>query len=190
MTQHYQEMAARLREYSKDDAVLLAFINAFARQVALIDAALLQLMEERHLEVAIGAQLDGWGRILEESRQGRDDDEYRAVLLLKIARIYSEGTERDLSSIFTTATNPASVEFSEVFPAGFSLVAIEPDSAFSDAAIVEIIRQAKAAGVGAGYIAHTEGLPAFAFDGDVDADKAGFGDATDPEVGGSFISLY
>ncbi len=172
--EHFEAAVARLATVYKELPNLSAYVRAIANQTGDLDTAFKALYEERGLETAIGAQLDQLGRILNESRGGFGDDDYRTRLQLKIIRIYSEGTADDLIQIFTLLTNPLGVEFNEILPAAFELIAIEPDSIYEDDFIREAILKAKAGGVGfTAY--HTSGLPAFAFDGPVDPDLAGFG---------------
>ena len=68
----------------------------------------------------------------------------------------------------------------ETFPAEFNLNAVNPDPLVSDASFVtNAILQAKAAGVGLGYISYSP-LGYFGFDGDPNA--CGFGNATDSSI--------
>jgi hypothetical protein len=158
--QHLQAAVARLASVYRDKPVILAFLEAAAAEAAAIDAALGQVYDDA-LETSVGAQLDGWGRILEEARGALDDDTYRGRLRLKIVRIYSEGTADALLQIFDLLTNAASVELHEHFPAAVGMLAVEPDSVYSEALILEALKQAKAGGVRLDA-AHTNGLPAFA----------------------------
>lgn len=187
--QHLEASVARMASVYKDKPVLRAFLSAVARQAADLDTVLANLYTDRGLETADGAQLDQLGRVLDEARGALEDTAYRAKLQLKIIRIYSEGTAATLLQIFQLLTNAAEIEFTEVFPASISLVAVEPDGLLSDTTIRQAMDSARAAGVSSAYISKTNGLPAFAFAGDMDANKAGFGTTADPDVGGRFASI-
>lgn len=190
--QHFAAALARLpTTHQFNTPTLQAFLKAGCDLAGLIDTCLAELYNDRWLDTAVGAQLDVLGRILDEIRGGRSDDDFRARLYLKIVEINSEGTAENLMQLFQLITEPASFEYGETYPAQFFLIAIEPTSTlFTESQVRRIMERAKAAGVGSTYLAHTNGLPAFAFAGDSDPNKDGFGDSTDPDIGGRFVSLY
>lgn len=189
--EHFQAALNRLAGTYKELPGIRAWLWAFARQAAELDATFADLQAERDLDSAEGAQLDGLGRLLDEVRGGLDDDTYRAKLQLKVIRLYSEGTAANLLQIFKLVTNAEQVELVEVFPAEVQMVAVEPDSVFTDAKIVEAMGQARAAGVTLENLAHTNGLPAFAtaeYSGPVSV--AGLSTLADPTSGGTLTTLY
>lgn len=187
--QHFKASVDRLAEVYKDKPVVLGILSAAARQFADLDTAFVELQTQRFLATAAGRQLDDLGQLLAENRGALGDDDYRAKLQLKLIRIYSEGTADNLLQIFTLLAGTNDVEFKEMFPAAIQLVAVEPASIFSDTFIRQAIEAARAAGINSDYVAKTNGLPAFAFAGDTDPDKAGFGDTGDALVGGRFTSI-
>lgn len=67
-------------------------------------------------------QLDWWGRILAESRDGRADDEYRAALLASILIRTSHGTVARVREVAQLLHLSAELpRYIEQFPAGFCL---------------------------------------------------------------------
>ena len=60
------------------------FITPFINQVQLVENMLDDLRKKRWLASATGAQLDGYGDILDVDRAGLDDDNYRIALFRKI----------------------------------------------------------------------------------------------------------
>jgi hypothetical protein len=158
--EHLAAARARLADVYRGKPVITAILTAFCRQFAEAEAALLQL-DSDSLDTAAGAQLDGWGRILAESRGALDDDDYRGRLQLKLIRLHSEGTAANLVQIFQLLAGTPSVDLAEHFPAAVELVAVEPDSIYSDAFIAEAMASARAGGVSL-EAGHTNGLPAFA----------------------------
>jgi hypothetical protein len=187
--QHLQAAVARLASIYREKPAILAFLRAAAAEAAEIDTALGQVYDDA-LENSVGAQLDGWGRVLDEARGALGDDEYRGRLQLKIVRIYSEGTAGALLQIFALLTNAVAVELRECFPAAVELLAVEPDSIYSEAVILQALRQAKAGGVSLAA-SHTNGLPAFAIDGYAGPHSvAGLVTDDAPTGGGTLATAY
>ncbi len=66
-----------------------------------IEDALTQLLTQRTLDTAVGAQLDAIGVIVGQARGGLDDDTYRLYLRARIAVHRSNGTFNDLIKVAT-----------------------------------------------------------------------------------------
>jgi len=66
-----------------------------------IEDCLRQLLDQRSLETAIGAQLDAIGVIVGQPRIGLDDDTYRRYLRATIATHRSRGTVEDLLRVIS-----------------------------------------------------------------------------------------
>lgn len=75
------------------------------------------LIAERWIDTAIGKQLDGCGHIVGESRQGRDDDAYRAAIKFRVFVNISKGTPTDLIRGLKFLTNPTDCQYLETYPA-------------------------------------------------------------------------
>ena len=75
------------------------------------------LIAERWIDTAIGKQLDGCGHIVGESRQGRDDDAYRAAIKFRVFVNISKGTPTDLIRGLKFLTNPTDCQYLEAYPA-------------------------------------------------------------------------
>jgi hypothetical protein len=164
-----------------------AVLTIFLTQVQNAENAWWQLYTLRSLQNAVGAQLDGIGTILGLSRGGMDDDTYRGALFIRIAELNSQGTPEELIQIFKILTGATEVIFAEIGIACFIIqgtltLAQEEDLPFDPDQVFEAILQAKPAGVGFGLVLSAD--PYFGFDGD--PNSLGFGDATDPTVGGNF----
>ncbi len=147
--QHLQAAVDKLATtYKTDKPKVLAVLQAFAHQVGDLDATLVDLYEKRSLLTAEGVQLDIIGRLLNEVRLGLGDEDYRLKLQLKVIRIYSEGTASNLMQIFEIMTNPAAMEFSEIFPATAYLLAVYPGlTPYNDEVIHNALNRARAGGV-------------------------------------------
>lgn len=64
-----------------------------------LEAALQQLLTERSIDTAVGAQLDVIGRIVGQPRNGLDDDTYRRYCRARIATNKSNGTIENLITV-------------------------------------------------------------------------------------------
>jgi hypothetical protein len=70
---------------------------------------------------ATGAQLDLIGDIIVEKREGRNDDDYRAAIILKIFKNTSRGFVEDVVEILTVITNATKVVYSDNPPAAYTI---------------------------------------------------------------------
>lgn len=61
-----------------------------------IESCLRQLLTQRSLDTAVGAQLDSIGLVVGQSRDGHDDETYRRFLRATISAHRSKGTIEDL----------------------------------------------------------------------------------------------
>lgn len=72
---------------------------------------------DRFIKTAEGKQLDGIGDIVNEPRQGDNDDDYRYRLLLRIFINTAAGTPPSLLKALSFATEPTDMQYIEVYPA-------------------------------------------------------------------------
>lgn len=75
------------------------------------------LKTDRWVDDAYGAQLDGCGNIVGETRQGRGDDAYREALKFRIFINVSKGTPGDLIRGLKYLTDPTDCQYLESYPA-------------------------------------------------------------------------
>lgn len=184
----WRQVWARLTDPLRSLPSLVKIAEILAEEIQEADNAAADLVLKRTLADAEGAQLDQWGRVLGEQRLGREDPEYGAALVVRIARNSSEGKPDELIRIAQGMIGSGKIEYREYVPAYGTVVAI-------DAEIPAGARMARAMdeGVSAGgkidLIA--AGSLAFGFSDDAGhADHiAGFGDLNDTTVGGSFSTL-
>lgn len=186
ITDHADLAVDRLLAQYKDDELMVARIRAFGAQAQEIEDALWQILDLSNLDAATGAVLDRFGVLLYQERGAMTDEEYRARLRLRIIQLQSQGTAEELIYIFKTLMRCDVVQMVEFYPADFVLLtAIGADPVLDTAEILDAIQKAKPAGVG-NVIAIETGNP-FVFAGDPTG--SGFGDATDPDVGGEFATI-
>ena len=109
-------------------------------------------LEGMDIAQAQTGQLDWWGRILAESRDGRADDEYRAALLASILIRTSHGTVarvRDVAQLLHLSADLP--RYIEQLPAGFCLEVtdwrVDLDAAGVRDRIAERLDRTRAGGV-------------------------------------------
>ncbi len=88
-------------------------LRVLLKQVQDIEDTNFQILNERSIFTAIGAQLDVIGILLVVPREGLDDEPYRKKLLLKLATNSADGTPNSIIDIIKTYSESASVEIRE-----------------------------------------------------------------------------
>lgn len=87
-------------------------------QVQELENVLFDLLNNRMLDAAEGAQLDKLGSMLNESRKGsQSDSNYRTILGVKIKQNLSQGEPETLISILSALTSSTQINFVELYPA-------------------------------------------------------------------------
>lgn len=71
-------------------------VEALATPSQEVEDTLIQLLTERAVDTAIGAQLDLLGKLVGEKRQGAADEDYRRRVRARISANRSEGTVEDI----------------------------------------------------------------------------------------------
>ncbi len=88
-------------------------LKVFLKKVQEIEDVNFQILNERSIFTAIGAQLDVIGILLVVPREGLEDEPYRKKLLLKIATNSADGTPNSMIDIIKTYSEGSSVEIRE-----------------------------------------------------------------------------
>ncbi len=118
---HKEKAKARLPGFMQGATNLEAFLDAAVAESQNLETMLFQLLDERHLTVAVGAQLDGIGDILDLVRiVGETDSNYRTRLTSRTGELSRGGEIETLIAIFiqlTGLTPPDELQFQEVYPA-------------------------------------------------------------------------
>jgi hypothetical protein len=192
-TQYENEAAGRLTGQFQNLTKIDGFIRAFAHQYQLEEDAIWQLFSQRSLAAAIGVQLDMVGAVVNVSRRGRNDADYRLAIYGQIAINTSQGTPEDLIGIFNLLTNSQKSLITFVYPAEVGIFSDHDISGLNLPLIYNICQSiipgGKLFGIGS-YNSDGSGDPAFAFDGGDVANVDGFGNADNPAIGGKFATLY
>jgi len=110
-TDHTGVAQATLPKQFKDKANLLALVQAIVGPsdpttwgLQELENVFFQLRDNRWLDTAVGAQLDGLGRILGLHRTSADDEEYRAALYVQVQINVSKSEPERLLALLETIT--------------------------------------------------------------------------------------
>lgn len=151
ITDHAEQAKERLPDQFSGATNLLALLDDIGARYQDIETQFFKLLDERHLSVAVGVQLDGLGQILDLERElGQNDTDYRAALVGRSGELSKSGEIENLIFPFLTLTGAALVFSSDYYPAGVLLVAhndADAESAAIDTNIIENMNKVKAGGV-------------------------------------------
>lgn len=96
---------------------LQQLIRAILTPLTSIEIDADSLVLERWIDTAEGVQLDGVGNIVNELRNGRNDDDYRQAIRFRVFVNISRGTPADMLHGVKVLTNPTDTQYFEVYPA-------------------------------------------------------------------------
>jgi len=144
VTTHAATGIGRLLEQYKEHDKIKRLHEIYLEEVQEVEDAVWLTRTTRYLADAVGEQLDWLGDIVGEKRQGKEDDNYRIWIAVRIRLNRSRGTTDDVIDCIKLATDAAFTlrEFSE---AAFRVTFSEMPDFPNDIAL--IIFYAKAAGV-------------------------------------------
>lgn len=179
----------RLLEQFKGLEKFPKFVDAFVAGLQDLENTCFDLLEKTSLLDAEGVNLDTWGEILEEKRNGLSDADYRLLLLGKVATNVSQGTPDDIIAVFKILTRATFIDYNEEYPAGVFLTAVGAIPITSPAKVKASVKKATAGGVAINFFA-TTGANAFSFAEDIDPNGKGFDDLSAPGNGGEFASIF
>lgn len=148
-TNHVAEAIGNLIEQFKGKPNLEALISSYVTQIQDAENAAFQLITDRSIDTATGAQLDGIGQVVGLDRDGLSDDDYRTRLRVQIRLNLSTGTIEDVLTVATLITG-GSVELFEGWPASIVVTIFELTE--DPALVAQIISEARSAGVGSQLI--------------------------------------
>lgn len=140
----------------------------------------------------VGKSLDRIGEIVGQPRNGLGDDDYRIHLKGKIFLNSSNGTVDDIYKVWNALSLATVTEVIEVFPAGVQLVSNTSPNPKHVPIIKEYIDQTLGAGIGLVGIVVYDPTDAFQFsnsDTSIIDPIHGFGDVSDPLIGGKLAGL-
>lgn len=186
---HFQKAKARLLTQFKQQPRIEGLLEALCIPIQELEDVFFNMMDNRSIYSALGQQLDLWGEVLAQPRNGITDDElYRITLLAKVAQNISKGTPEDVIVVYKLLMRADYIEYQEEQPARFSLTAVGSNPIGDISDIKEAVRAAKPAGV-ADYLFSTVPGNPLVFDGDPDPNGRGLGTTADNTIGGTFSSV-
>ena len=106
-------LAGQFQGSPKLRGMLEAIVGPLDTVLSDVDA----LKNERWIDTAVGAQLDGCGQIVGENRAGRDDDAYRDAIRYRVFVNVSNATPNDLIQALTFLVGGDDKQYLEVYPA-------------------------------------------------------------------------
>lgn len=122
---HVVEALDNLVQQFKGKEKIELFITSWVNEVQELEGMWFDLLENRWVDTAIGAQLDGLGTIVGEERQGRSDSAYRSAILGRIGINNSSGTPEEIISYIETEVGASvTIDLQEFFPASIVVRAI------------------------------------------------------------------
>lgn len=89
------------------------FVTVYTEEIQELEDALIILANQKDIETVTGVWLDFLGKLIGEPRGGRNDEDYRASLKLKIAANTSDGTPDLIMSLARQYTNSTTVRLRE-----------------------------------------------------------------------------
>lgn len=164
ITDHADRALRRLLTQYREQPNFAAFVRAALEQVQSLEDVFFELIDERQLPVAVGAQLDVYGRIVGESRNGLSDDRYRTRILARLIVNRSRGRVSDLLAVARTLIGSVgSIRLTELFPGTFEMYFDTPLTLTTAQEAAVMVRQAKAVGISAAVKYRTSSGARFKF---------------------------
>ena len=158
---HAGELAGELIAYLRTKPRLAALGAGLGSQLQELEESLLDLRDERTLAVAVGAQLDQYGRLVRELRGALADADFRRFVEARILSNTCEGEADRLIQVLRILAGPLTagtdVAYAPQYPAGCQL-AVTRDTPLAAAMASRIAAQMVSitpAGVGLGLIEST-----------------------------------
>lgn len=104
--EHTETALSRLLEQFGGSVNLRLFVRSWVDRVQECEDAATQLLHDRTVFAASGAQLDGVGQLVAVGRDGRTDEDYRLRLRGELAILFSQGSTEDIIDIFALLFTP------------------------------------------------------------------------------------
>ena len=147
---HVAAALGRLLEQDKNKTNISNWVTAFVAPIQALESALWQLLTQRRINTAIGAQLDALGKLVGQGRNGAGDSDYARFINARIRTNVSRGRIEDLIAIARLVLNDA-LDVIAIAAYGTAAVSVRvtgdvvPDS--TAAILISFLRDAHAAGV-------------------------------------------
>lgn len=179
----------KVRQQYKGKDRIKNLLDSVVGEIQKLEDVFISLRDQRSIYDSEGSQLDVWGKVLDQPRNGLADNEYRLILLGQVAVNISKGTPEDMIQVFRLFTNPDYISLNEIYPAKIQLTSVGGAPIGSVEDIKKALRRAAPAGVGIDLFTTSVGNP-FVFASDPDPNGRGFEDLDNPGFGGYFVSIF
>jgi hypothetical protein len=189
ITTHLSDAIGRMLYQFRNLSGIEGLVGMHGQQAQDVENAGFDFLTKIPLQTTTGAALDRWGAVLNESRNGVSDANYRALLFFKVSKNISNGTPEELISILQQLMQGDAVEFVEDFPAAFHMAIINAQNLADPSMIFSQMQQMCPAGVRLNYIAAGYSPHPFAFLGNPNPQALGFSSAPGLDDGGQFVSI-
>lgn len=170
----------RLPIQFRDSPYLNELLKIYLEEFQEIEDCLIDIVNQRDVDQAVGFQLDVIGEHVALLREGRDDTQYRQAIKIQKIINASQGQFETVLQLWRTLLGSPTATLTEEFPAGVNLYS---DVGISDFTLVEYLVKALPITVTASVTTTYDADPPFGFD--TDPTTLGFDTS-----GGKFIGRY
>ncbi len=172
---HDQRAINRLVSALISDPLWQSLLIALVSEHQALEDVFFELFDERLLINAEGVQLDNYGVLVGQRRNGLTDDEYRAVLSTRILANRGSGQIPNITKALSDLTGGAAVKYRQLDPASFALTFFSDDalSTTMTRIIIEMMDDMRPAGVELASIVQAEGV-FFQYDGEAGYDLGAY----------------
>lgn len=145
-TNYREDSLSKLTSVFSQAVVTRALLAAYARGVQRLEDGVHLSAASYLLGSAVGVQLDALGGLVGEVRGGRQDDDFRTAIRVRVITNASRGQTRDLQAIIRLLF-PAGAGYREDYPASV-YVTVSGATGAAVRALFAALTMAKAGGVG------------------------------------------
>ena len=188
---HVVDAVARLLIQYRGKTNIEGLVQAFVTPTQAIENTIFQLLTQRMLPNAVGAQLDMVGKLIGVSRiPGQSDTDYIHSIQIGIIENNSTADPETIISLFKLLTSASQIFLSDNYYGSIGIMSELNLTQTQINLLFPQIKTALGAGIRIEYIGHFDVMNPFAFDGP--SVGGGFGTTTDGTIGGKFatISVY
>lgn len=153
VTDHYARAYARTLEQYKDKPRFAALLGSYLSQVQELEDAAWDVVEARFVETADLVRLKVLGRVVGQVYRGELVEDYRTMVSARILINRSNGRADEIIAIAQLLLDGLDLEYEEHYPASILIRVTEAiPVGVNPVLVAELLREAKAAGVGFGMI--------------------------------------
>lgn len=186
---HLIDAEARLLEQYRGQPNIKALLNALTTPIQSLEDTFDQIRNNRGITGAVGVQLDRLGSIVGIARGNFSDDLYRTRIRIRVIQNLSQGEPNRLIQVYESLLGASIVVYQEHYPAGCALMGNAPIPNGQDTLIYQEMQNIAPVGARVDYIETFPAVAPFAFAGGI-TQSGGFGDLTNPNVGGGFGQIH